>query len=377
MIRILHTIDTTGPGGAETVFLNLINGLDCQKYEPVVIITGRGWVCDGLEENGICPLFVKSKGAFNLKYLQMLVALIRGHNIDIIQSHLLGPNLYCSIAGLICGVPVISTFHGFADMNVKERFSKIKSTIINRGTSKIVFVSDRLRDYYIENKGFIPTKSVTIGNGVDTNRFKPQRDYTLRNKLGLQGNVLVGAVGNIRPSKGYEYLLEAAKIIVDQFPHFRFAVVGEGSGTQLNNLLELRKILGLENHFYFLGFEPDVPKFLNNLDVFVLPSISEGFSISTIEAMACGVPVIATCSGGPEEILEDGVTGIMVPVRDPCALAKAIISCVSDSENNKKQIMAINKCNDTFSVSEMIMKYEQLYQLVIKDSKKRRNYEKK
>jgi len=372
MIRVLHAIDTTGPGGAETVFINLIKGLDRQKFEPVVIIRGRGWVCDELEKNGISPLFINSRGTCNFKYLQKLIALIRKHKIDIVQSHLLGSSLYCSLAGLVCGVPVISTFHGYVDINLKERFSGIKSKIINGGTARIVFVSEGLRAYYVEQKGFAANKSVTICNGVDTYLFKPQRDNTIREKLGLGlGNVLVGAVGNIRPSKGYEYLLEAAKIIVDRFPQFRFAIVGEGSGKQFNDLLELRKTLDLEDYFSFLGFEPDVPKFLNNLDIFVLSSISEGFSISTIEAMACGVPVVVTCSGGPEEIVENGLTGIMVPVCDPCSLANAIIFCVENYENNEKQIKAFDTCINSFSMEKMILNYENIYQQVLQDLTKK------
>lgn len=372
MIRILHTIDTTGPGGAETVFVNLVKGLDRQKFEPIVAIRGPGWVCDELGKNGISPLFVNSKGAFNYNYLRKLIGIIRKYNIDIVHSHLLGSNVYCSLAGLICGVPVVSTFHGFVDIDTKERFLAIKSMIINLGSARLVFVSDRLKAFYVEQKGFSAVKSVTIYNGIDTCLFKPQRDDSIRNKLGLGlGNVLVGAVGNIRPFKGYEYLLKAAKLVVDRFPLFRFAVVGEGSGKLFNDLLDSRKRLGLESHFHFLAFEPDVPKFLNNLDIFILPSISEGFSISTIEAMACGVPVIVTYSGGPEEIVENGLNGIMVPVRDPYSLANAIISSVEDFDNNEKQIRAFDKCNNIFSINKTIIQYEKLYQQISK------RYEKK
>ena len=363
MIRILHTIDTTGPGGAETVFVNLIKGLDRQKFEPVVAIRGPGWVYDELEKNGISPLFVNSKGAFNFNYLWELIGIIRRHNIDIVQSHLLGSNLYCSLAGMICGMPVISTFHGFVDIHTKERFSTIKSKIINRGSARIVFVSDRLREFYVEQKGFSTRKSVTIYNGIDTSLFKPQRDDSIRKKLGLgPDNVLVGAVGNIRLSKGYEYLLEAAKLVVERYPQFRFVVAGEGSGRLFDNLLDSRKRLGLENHFFFLGFEPDVPRFLNNLDIFVLPSISEGFSISTIESMACGVPVIVTLSGGPEEIVENELTGIVVPAGDYCALSKAVIDSIENNRNINNAILALQTCESKFSLKKMISNYNKLYQ---------------
>lgn len=363
MIRILHTIDTTGPGGAETVFVNLVKGLDRQKYEPVVVIRGAGWLCNELKKNGISPLFINSKGSFNFNYLMELVAIIRRYNIDIVQSHLLGSNLYCSFAGIICGVPVVSTFHGFVDIHANELFSTIKSTIINRGSARLVFVSNKLRDFYVEKKGFSARKSVTIYNGVDTSYFKPQRDDSVRKILGLGlDNVLVGSVGNIRPSKGYEYLLKAAKLVVNRYPHFRFVVVGEGSGELLDNLMDLRINLKLENHLFFHGFMSDIPRFLNNLDIFVLPSVSEGFSISTIEAMACGVPVIATRSGGPEEIIRHLEDGILVDINNSERLAESLIE-LNECEVLRNNFIArgIECINENYSATKTVECYSSLY----------------
>lgn len=368
MIRILHTIDTTGPGGAETVFVNLVKGLDRKEFEPIVAIKGPGWVCDELEKSGISPLFINSKGSFNIKYLRELIGIIRRNNVEIIQSHLLGSNLYCSLAGMICGVPVVSTFHGFVDISEKERFSAIKSMIINRGSARLVFVSDRLKKFYVEKKGYSVGKSVTIYNGIDTALFSPQRDNSIRKKLGLgPENILVGAVGNIRTSKGYEYLLEAAKLMVERFPLFRFVIAGEGSGELFNDLIALRNRLELEEYFHFLGFEPDVPKFMNNLDIFVLPSVSEGFSISTIEAMACGVPVIATRSGGPEEIITHLETGILV---NPCFSIKIyenIYKIFKDANlRNKLATAGQNYVKAKFSTKNLNDKYRKLYKLLLK-----------
>jgi len=324
MIRILHTIDTTGPGGAETVFLNLVKDMNGDRFHSTVVIGGPGWVCNELRKIGIEPIFINSKGSFNLRYLLDLVKIIRSYRIDIIQSHLLGSNLYSSLAGLLCGVPVVSTFHGFVDVNAKERFSDLKSKIINLGSQKIVFVSEGLREFYVNKKGFSPGKSVTIYNSIDTSIFKPQRDDSIRKQYGIgPENVLVGSVGNIRPAKGYDYLLRAAKMVVDKHPEFRFVVAGEGSGKLYDDLLILRKQLNLEKIFFFLGFISDIPKLMNNTDIFVLPSESEGFSISTIEAMACGLPVIATRCGGPEEIISHLSNGILVD--------NDSISCLSDS----------------------------------------------
>lgn len=154
MIKVLHAIDTTGLGGAETVFVSLVKGLDAEKFKSIAAIRGSGWVYDSLRISGVEPIFVKSKGGYNFQYLEELVRIVKEHEIDIIQSHLLGSNLYCSIAGLVCRVPVISTIHGFVDVAESEKLMWLKSKLINMGSKKIVFVSDRLREHYVKQLGF-------------------------------------------------------------------------------------------------------------------------------------------------------------------------------------------------------------------------------
>lgn len=368
MIKILHTIDTTGPGGAETVFINLIKGLDSQRFKSFAAIRGPGWVCDTLRENGIKPTFVPAKGGFNLRYLQSLVRIIQQNKIDIIQSHLLGSNLYCSLAGLICGIPVISTFHGFVDASERERLMRLKSQIINIGSSKIVFVSDRLRSHYVSNYGFSSKKSITIYNGVNTDVFRPQKEDSIRKKLRLgPHHILIGSVGNIRPAKGYDVLLRAARIVCDKEPNCRFLVAGQGSGHLYESLLKLRRDLDLEKVFFFFGFCKDSAKVLNNLDIFVLPSVSEGFSISTIEAMACGIPVVVTRSGGPEEIVTNEINGITVDCIEG-RMADGINYCINNNQakhtivNNALEEVSLKYCCYT-----MIEKYVNCYHGSLKD----------
>jgi glycosyltransferase involved in cell wall biosynthesis len=362
MIRILHTIDTTGPGGAETVFVNLVKGLDRDRFEPVVVIRGPGWVCDELRRNGIEPIFLDSSGSLNLKYLLGLISTIRERKIDIIQSHLLGANLYSSLAGLICRVPVVSTFHGFVDVSTREHFSSAKSRIINLGSDRIVFVSNKLRDFYVNHMGFSSRKSVTIYNGVDTSIFKPQRDDSIRKQLGLTpDNILVGSVGNIRPAKGYDYLIRAARMVIDKHPQFRFVIAGEGSGKLYEDLLDLRNSLDLVNHLFFVGFQPDIPRFLNNLDIFVLPSISEGFSISTIEAMSCGLPIVVTKSGGPEEIISSSLNCICVPNKSAHDLSEGLSAILIYCNSNNNVIDSNCDTANCFSLNNMLCKYTAIY----------------
>ncbi|MBJ6801430.1 glycosyltransferase [Geomonas propionica] len=367
MINILHTIDTTGPGGAEAVFLDLVRRLDEKEFCNFVAIRGPGWVNDELLKLGVSPIYINSKGSLSFAYLWQLVRCIREYRIDVVQSHLLGANLYASLAGMLCRVPVVATFHGYVDVQSNERFARVKSFIINTGASFLVYVSENLRSFYVDQRGFRRDKSVTIHNGVDTSRYCPCVDNSIRTSIGLtEEDILVGSVGNIRTAKGYEYLLNAARRVVDCNPRFHFAVAGGGGGGLRDKLLQLRKDLMLENNFFFLDYQPDVATFLNNLDIFVLPSVTEGFSISTLEAMACGVPVIATRSGGPEEIIQDGETGFLVKPCDAQTLATAIVDVYGASSKAKTcAAKALDVAKSTFSSATMMQKYQLLYRTVL------------
>jgi glycosyltransferase involved in cell wall biosynthesis len=363
MIRILHTIDTTGPGGAETVFVNLVGGLDKKRFQSFAAIHGPGWVYDSLLKKGIHTLSVKSSGPFDIKYLYQLLRIIKDYKIDVIQSHLMGSNLYCSIAGMIFRIPVISTFHGYVDKSENERYSFIKRNLINMGSNKIVFVSNHLRSHFVNQLFFSQPKSMTIYNGVDSNIFYPKKSNSIRAQLGIgPENLVVGAVGNIRPAKRYDLFLKAARIVYKKRPDCRFIVAGQVSGRLYYDLLKLRKDLGLTETFFFVGFQADAAKVFHNIDIFLLSSSSEGFSISTLESMFCGVPVVATRSGGPEEIVKNKKNGLLVECNEK-KIAEGILELANNSylyntikSNNLKSI-------SYFNMQTMIKKYESIYSI--------------
>jgi glycosyltransferase involved in cell wall biosynthesis len=367
MIKILHAIDTSGPGGAETVFLNLIDGLDRRQFMPHVAVSGKnGWLRQELTRRGVPTWTVAVKGSCNYRYLRQLSALIKGEGIDLVQSHLLGSNLYCSLAGALSRTPVVSTFHGFVDAGASERFLPLKLRLVNGGSSGIVFVSDRLAGHYRRLVGE-SRKYHTIYNGVDLCRFSPGRDDSLRRELGIGKNeFLIGAIGNIRPAKGYEFFLRAARRIVDAQPHCRFVIVGEGAGEGLNRLHDLRQQLGLQDVVHFAGFRADTVTVLHNLDLYLLSSISEGFSIACIEAMACGLPVVATRSGGPEEIIRENDVGLLVPPSSAEALAEAVLHLLNNPERQLEMAArATAMVARRFALQTMLDHYANLYRRIL------------
>ncbi|MHB8256209.1 MAG: glycosyltransferase [Acidiferrobacterales bacterium] len=368
--RILHTIDTTGPGGAETVFVELATRPMGPAGENIVAITGPGWVDDELRRRGMSAHVLSESGSFDARYLYGLVRLIRRHRVDLVQSHLLGSNVYCSLAGMICRVPVVSTFHGSVDFGSSERNLALKRFALNSGSSRCVFVSDSLREEVVARCGISRRKAITIHNGIDAAAFTPNRNRLLKQELGLADNaIIVGAVGNIRPSKDYDTLLRAAALIRAGNPRYQFIVVGEGNGGLAGRLLQLRRELGLDDAVHFIGFRQDIAALLNSFDVFMLSSISEGFSLATVQAMACGVPVVATRSGGPEEIISDGVNGILVDIQSETQLAGAIRHVAENVVIQKSLASsALELARSRYTLDAMLVRYHTLYEELISRS---------
>ena len=167
-----------------------------------------------------------------------------------------------------------------------------KAALIRRGCSRIVFVSPQLRDSVASRLGFDPADCAVIPNGIDVTSFEHQQTAPLRADLTLPADaILVGAVGNLRRPKGYDVLLRATRIAIDRVPRLHVVIAGDTSGTVYPEISALRGPARLEAQVNFLGLRSDVPAILRSLDLYVLSSNTEGFSIACCEAMAAGVPI--------------------------------------------------------------------------------------
>ena len=361
---ILHTIETGGPGGAETVLLELATNLDSRRFRSLALLPGGRWLPQQLRERNIPTTIARSRAWYDLHLPRMMRQLVRQERVDLIHSHLPDQNFYSCLVGRLTACKTVVTYHGAPELfrNAGLR-GAIKSWLVRHAATAVVVVSDYLRQL-LADAGFPADKIVRIYNGVDLNQFSRGAGGRLRGELGFPDNAkLIGMVANLRPSKGYEYFVQAARQVTDSIPEARFVAVGEreeGIAKQLEYLLQQ---LGLEDRFVFLGFRADVPEILADLDVFVLSSVSEGLSIATIEAMAAGKPVVVTRSGGPREVVEDGRTGLLVPPADPSALASRICELLRNpdlattlSRNARAEV------DSKFSLARMIREYESLYE---------------
>lgn len=363
----MHLIDTGGPGGAETVFAELCSRLDIDKLSPIPVVPHDGWLARQLRERGFDPLVIASRGSVHIRYLAALARITRQCDVRLIHAHLLGSSIYAGMLGLAARIPVISVLHGPTDLRAPGRFAVAKRWLLRHGCSAVVAVSSSTRGALLDF-GLAPEDITLIRNGVDTDRFTPGEEGNLRAELGIEpDNLIVGAIGNIRAPKAYDVLLKAARRVIERGMKVHFVVVGQGDDRALGPLLQLRASLGLEARFHFLGFRKSTSELYRSFDVFVSSSRSEGLSLSFLEAMATARPIVATCSGGAEEGIEPEVSGVLVPIEDPPALAAALERVLADCELRVRLGCAARKrAVESFSLDATVRQYGELYEKLLK-----------
>lgn len=366
MISVLHVIDTGGPGGAETVFLHCATQLDPNRFTCTAVVDNDHWLAAQLRDRGLEPRIASASGSFNVPYLRRITGIARAVRADLICAHLYGTAVYASALGWIHGIPVVSVFHGGADIASGDRYTSAKASIIRKGSRKVVFVSRSLSEELAGRLKIPPKQSVIIPNGIDTATFQPGRDDSIRRALQLPPEaIVVGAIGNVRPAKAYDNFLRAARALADRSERFYFLIAGQAGGALADELMRLRSELKLEHRVFFLGLHSDITTVLHNLDIFALSSSSEGFSIACVEAMACGIPVVATRCGGPEEIL-DAHSGLLVAPDSPTELAEAISRVALEPETARAMAAAaIKRAQQEFSLTSMLARYETVFEDVV------------
>jgi glycosyltransferase involved in cell wall biosynthesis len=251
------------------------------------------------------------------------------------------------------------------DLADNERFVGAKFWLINRAGAT-VFVSDRLRESFRSRAPIDRTRSRVIHNGVAFGGATG-RTRVVRDELGLDpSDIVVTAIGHLRPPKGYDVFLRAARELASMSPHYRFVIAGQPEGDLLEELVALRDQLGLADIVHFAGFRPDIDNVLDSTDVYLITSSSEGFSLSAVQAMSRGVPVVATRCGGPEEIITHRTTGLLVDVGDVGGIAKAVSELWNDRALRERLASAAAvEVRERFGLGKMLDEYQQVYTSVI------------
>lgn len=360
LLTILFLSTSSGPGGAERVISNLAASLDPKRFRAVLCLFRPGWLQEQSESRGIRTFIIPTKGMTDWRWASQFGRLLRQEQVDLIHAHEFDANVQGTFVAALTGIPLIATVHG------KNYFwERLRRRLAYRWVSRratMVAVSEDLKQFIVEKVGVSPGRVKVLYNGVDTFPHCDSASVAqCRKELGLPENhQIVGIVGNLYPVKGHQYLIESIPSVLAKCPNTSFVFAGRG---QLEGELRAQAHrLGVEERVCFLGLRQDIAKILAMLDVFVLPSLSEGLSMAILEAMIAGKAVVATAVGGNPELVLDGETGFLVPPRDSRMLAAKLITLLTDrqqaasfAEKSKR------RAEEQFSLRIMVSSYQSLY----------------
>lgn len=364
---ILQTIETSEPGGAETVLLHLASRLSHDRFRFLALLPGEGWLSERLQDAGIPVFFADSNNWHDFRLLREMSRLVNREHVDLIHSHLPGQNFYSCVVGARTGRKTVATYHAAHDLRFPLGWkANTRLAVVRTLADAVVAVSDDVATL-LQRAHFHAGRTTRIYNGIDVERLSVMNDGRLRRSLRLpETSKLVGTVACLRPEKGYDLLIQAARMVVERIPGVHFVTAGEMDPVAGQPLFDMVDRLGLKDRFHFLGFRGDIPEILSELDVFVLPSISEGLPLALLEAMAAGKPTVATDCGGPSEVVINAVTGLLIPPGKPQAIATAVTDLLTDRQLACRLARAGRaKVRSDFGLQRMLEEHEALYERLL------------
>ncbi len=361
--RIMYVIWSLDLGGAEQIVIDLVTKLDRKLFDPFVCcLNEKGRFASQVEQAGIKVIALHKNPKMDLPIIPKLISVMRKEKPDLIHTHLFTANLWGRIAAKLAGIPVISSEHGM-DM-WRKRIHLALDRVLARVNQKIIFVSEGVKNFYQSRNPSLHGKERVIHNGINVSSFQAQKGKDARsllNYLGIEeGATVIGTVGRLVPEKAHEDFIKAIQILRDEKHDLKGLIVGEG--ILLHSLQKQVQEAGLQNHIFFAGFRSDLPELYAAMDIFVMTSLREGFPLTILEAMAVGIPVVATAVGGVKECIDDATDGLLVPPSDAPALARAIARLLKDPSLRDSLVRsAKEKVESRFSVERMVKEHESLY----------------
>lgn len=336
-IRLLFVVPDLGVGGAERHVATLAPALDRERFEVrVCCIKQRGALFDDLVAAGVGALSLDSGTRQAPRALWRLVRIMRGFRPDVVITRGLNADILGRTAAAAARVPVVAIWKHNCGHISRGMLERVSERLLDPITHRYLGVAHGQVPYLVNELGWSADKIRVVHNGVDPAAFpfEPQRppDADLRAELGVDGpGPVVAILAVLRPEKDHATFLRAARVVADRLPDVRFLIVGDGP--ERAALERLSADLTLTSRVSFAGMRADIPAVLGAVDLVVLSSYTiECFPYAVLEAMAMGRPAVSTAVGGLAELIDEGVTGRLVPARDPEALGDAIVSVAGDRE---------------------------------------------
>lgn len=355
-MNVLHIVLGLNIGGLERFVLDLIRFRSHDIQPTVLCLEKKGSLGEGI--SGIRIMELGKKDGFDWELCARIRKIAKECRIDLIHTHNQAAHIYGSIAGLISGIPVVHTKHG------RNKPGDRKATCRNRLcamiSKKVVAVSLDSAQVCTEIEKVPAHKVMTIHNGIDIDAFS-----SLSPSRSAGPAISIGIVARLVPDKDHLTLLRSCQILSKDLSNFTLLLVGGGP---LRGSLQAAAVeLGIDRNVRFMGFRHDVATLLRSFDIFALSSVTEGLSLTLLEAMASGLPVVATEVGGNSEVVVQGQTGFIVPAQSPAAFAEKLLLLSRDSKLRLQMGRAGRKrVEERFDIRSTVRKYEALYHELVK-----------
>lgn len=354
-MRILQVCSVTTFGGGERHLADLSHALAERGHEVYAAAGLESPLWTELSFLTQSQRFALSRHNY-MKNLTNLAAFVRAHGIEIVHAHAARDYHLAALAvRLAPRSRLVLTRHALFPLR------RINRPLL-RSAGRVIAVSQAVAES-VRRSGVIESSKITVvHNGIDTNRFDQAKARDANSP------VLIGTVGHLAPIKGFDIFLRAAKLIFTHRHDVRFVIIGEDKSTHMEHRRSLENLiaeLGLSDIVNMPGWQDDMPAVLSSLDLFVSAARSEPFGLAIVEAMAAGLPVVATASEGAVEIIEDGITGKLVPPNDPEALAEAINLLADPLECSRLGRNAQLAARERYSLARMASDTERVYREVL------------
>lgn len=366
-LRVLHVITSLDVGGAQKHLLSLAKGLRGRGHLADVAFFKNPSLARQFQEAGVQLFDMSATGTLSPLLLPRLVRRLRVGRYQIVHTHLLKADTYGTLAGVLAGTPVrVSSKHNDEQVLRKAGVAALHG-LVSRLSHRVVVLSDYVGRYMASVGRVDPSRITRIYYGLPaTHTAPPEQGLRLRRELGVPPEApVIATVGRLAEQKGLIYLLEAMAIVRERLPDARLLVVGDaqdGREGYKRELLRAREALGLGESVIFTGNRDDVPAVMQACDLFAMASLWEGFGLVFLEAMAAARPVVATAVSAVPEVVRDGVTGLLVPPRDPKALAESMLALLGDRQRaGQMGVAGLRRLQEQFTEDAMVDSVERLY----------------
>ncbi len=365
-IHIVHIIQRLAMGGLENGLLNLVNHLPSERYSHTIIsLTDATEFAKGIQSDAVQVMALNGKGGLDFKMFWQLYRLLKSIEPEIVHSRNMAA-LETQLVAILARVPIrIHGEHGWdmADLHgTKSSYQWIRKLLFPF-LQRIVVLSNHQSDYVQTEYGLNHSKMVRICNGVDTDRFSPNL-----NIAGGGNKTIIGCVGRLEEVKNHQLLIHAYANVLKQYPSWRDTTELQivGTGSQLFAINDLISALAISDNVRLLGEQADTAPFYKNWHVYCLPSLAEGISNTLLEAMASGLPVVATAVGGNLDLVSENENGFLVQVDDPQEMTDRLICYLGNVAMREAHSQASReRVLKHFSMETMIDAYAQLYESVL------------